>query len=49
MEFKTNLWRVINRDGKIYAADDKWIIDLPEKLGKAYKFESLKAPKKVAK
>jgi len=45
MKFETTAWRIVNRDGKTYAADDKWIIDLPEELGKAYKFTSLETTK----
>jgi len=52
MKFETTPWRIVNRDWKVYAADNKWIIDLPDELGKAYKFKSLeteKAPKKSKK
>ena len=41
MKFQTNPWTVINRDWERYAADEQWLIDLPEKYGKAYKLESL--------
>ena len=45
MEFKTNANRVVNRDGISYRANEEWIIDCPEEIGKAYKFELIEAVK----
>lgn len=52
MEFKTNPWRVVNRDWKVYTANTDWIIiaDNAEiaDIFKAYGFTEIKkiVPKK---